>query len=159
MLIPLWLLWTVVALFVLVAVLRPVPPGAQTPQARERDLLRVWGCVLVVAVVAAAVTWDRVWVSEDELQEATQDAVALTQGGVRFDAEQVEVLLGDRLGRGVSIEPVEQTEEQDDSQVRLYAVQVRSGTGEAYDGAQACIESYEGETWYADVDQGACEDQ
>ena len=160
MLIPLWLLWTVVVLLVVVAVLRPLPAGAaQTPESRERDVLRVWGCVVVAVIVASVVTWDRVKVSEDELYEATQDAVALTQGGSRFDAGQVEVLLGDRLGRGASIESAEQSDEQEDNRTRLYDVQVRSGTGEAYDGAQACIESYEGETWYADVSQGSCADQ
>ena len=161
MLIPLWLPWTVVVLLVVAAVFRPpvVGDGEVALRTREAALLRAWVSVVVVTVVAAVLTWDRVQVSEDELYEATQDAAALSDGGSRFSAQQIEVLLGDRLGRGVSLESIRQSDEEDEDQITRYSVQVRSGAGEAYDGAQACLEAYQGDTWYTSVDQGACEEQ
>lgn len=94
--IPLWLPWAILFALVLVALPRP------------ESRWRAWGPAAVVLVGASGLTVDHLWVTQDELADATAAAGAAVDGspgGVTPDRLQIEI--EDRLGRAVAIEQVD----------------------------------------------------
>lgn len=108
--IPLWLPWAVLAALVAAVLFVPESP------------FRKWGPAAVAFAVAAWLTVDHLVVSQEELFDATKDAVGALDGsvgGVTQDRLRVEI--EDRLGHDVHLERAEMEDAGGDPHEFTYA--------------------------------------
>lgn len=125
MTIPLWLPWAILVALVAVALPRPESP------------LRTWGPAAVALLVAAALTVDHLWVTQDELTEAVEDAAAAVDGSVGgVSQDRIRIETEDRLGHAVTVEKGSAGSGGDDPGEISYGYVIRVGD----DGPSRCVD-------------------
>lgn len=156
MLIPLWIPW-VLAVGLLVLALNVVRPRAEDNDDQFARRVRTWWPVTLVTLVALALTWGRINVSEEEMEEAGSAAADLVAGDARFSAGKVERLISERLGREVRLEGGYSSP--DEENVRRYELTTSAPGVDEYE-ALACLEvtDYSEQGFSVSVDAGPCDD-